>query len=290
MYVSKIYSKKFVLPALLIFFILFLVPSFMSFYYSMTNWNSMSENMKFIGLDNFKDIFSDGSSFLYIKNTLIYAFFSTFLKVLIGLALALMLNEGIKTKNILRTVYFMPIIISNLIVGLMFQQVFHPENGILNTFLRSMGLDFLANAWIEDPKLVIWACTSVEVWKAAGFCMVIFLAGLQMVPKEILEACDIDGGNYWNKLIKITIPFIMPSILINTLLSLISGLKVFDVIFALTNGGPGRASEVINITVFNQFSMGNYGYGTAIGVIMFVFLAFLSIAIIKLFTSSEVDA
>ncbi|MFC5404629.1 carbohydrate ABC transporter permease [Cohnella soli] len=287
MYVTKIYSRKFVLPALLLFFVLFLLPSFMGFYYSLTNWNSMSDEIKFIGLQNFKDLFMDSGSFMFIKNTLLFAVFSSLFKVLLGFGLALMLNEGIRTKNALRTIYFLPIIISNLIVGLMFQQVFHPTNGILNQFLNTIGLGSMAQAWLEDPKWVMWATTSVEIWKAAGFCMVIFLAGLQAVPKEILEACDVDGGNYWSKLTRIVVPFIMPSILINTLLSLISGFKVFDVIFALTNGGPGRASEVVNITIFNQFSMGNYGYSTALGAVMFIALAILSIGIIAIFTRKE---
>ena len=287
MYVNKIYSKKFILPALIIFFVLFLLPSFMGFYYSLTNWNSMSDNIKFIGLENFKEIFSDRSSFLFMKNTLMYAFFTTILKVFIGLALALMLNEGIKSKGLLRTIYFLPIIISNLIVGLMFQQVLHPSHGILNSGLEFIGLGSWTQAWLEDPKWVMWSTIGVEVWKAAGFVMIIFLAGLQTVSKETIEASDMDGANYWNKLIKIIIPSIAPSILINTLLSAISGLKVFDVIFALTNGGPGRSSEVINITIFNQFSMGNYGYSTALGVIMFVFLAIISIGIIMIFTRKD---
>ncbi|MGI2297213.1 carbohydrate ABC transporter permease [Paenibacillus sp. GXUN7292] len=289
MYVNKIYSKKFILPALIIFFLLFLLPSFMGFYYSLTNWNSMSDNVKFIGLENFKEIFNDSGSFLFIKNTLMYAFFTTILKVAIGLGLALMLNEGIKTKGLLRTIYFLPIIISNLIVGLMFQQVLHPTNGILNHTLEFIGLSSLAQAWLEDPKWVMWSTIGVEVWKAAGFVMIIFLAGLQTVSKETIEASDMDGANYWNKLTKVIIPSIAPSILINTLLSVISGLKVFDVIFALTNGGPGRSSEVINITIFNQFSMGNYGYSTALGVLMFIFLAIISIGIIMIFTRKETD-
>ncbi|RED75738.1 carbohydrate ABC transporter permease [Cohnella phaseoli] len=289
MYVNKIYSKKFILPALILFFLLFLLPSFMGFYYSLTNWNSMSENIKFIGLDNFKEIFNDSGSFMFIKNTLMYAFFTTVLKVAIGLGLALMLNEGIKTKGLLRTIYFLPIIISNLIVGLMFQQVLHPSNGILNHALEFIGLSFLTQAWLEDPQWVMWSTIGVEVWKAAGFVMIIFLAGLQTVSKETIEASDMDGANYWNKLTKIIIPSIAPSILINTLLSVISGLKVFDVIFALTNGGPGRSSEVINITIFNQFSMGNYGYSTALGVLMFIFLAVISIGIIMIFTRKETN-
>lgn len=287
MYNSKIYSRKFIVPAFCIFFLLFLLPSILGFYYSLTNWNAMSDNIKFVGLDNFKEIFKDPSSFGFMKNTFIYAIFSSIFKGLFGLILALLLNEGIKTKNILRTIYFMPIIISNLILGLMFQQVFSPNNGLLNSFLGTIGLGSLSHAWIADPKLSIWSCTAVEIWKASGFNMVIFLAGLQMVPKDLLEAADIDGANYWKKFINIIIPCIAPTILINMMLNIISGLKVFDTIFALTNGGPGRASEVVNITIFNQFGMGNYGYGTALGVIMFIFLAIISIGIIRVFLKHE---
>nr|WP_199563518.1 MULTISPECIES: sugar ABC transporter permease [unclassified Oceanispirochaeta] len=249
----------------------------------------MSENLKFIGLQNFKDIFQDSSNLLFFRNTFLYAISTSILKVLIGLFLALLLNEGIRSRNILRAVFFLPVIISNIIVGLMFQQVFHPTTGILNLFFKAVGFDFLVRGWLQDPNLVMWSCISVEVWKAAGFSMAIFLAGLQSIPKELYEACEIDGSNYWNKLIRITVPFLQSSILINVLLSLISGFKVFDVIYALTNGGPGRASEVINITIFSHFSLGDYGYGSALGTIMFIFMAIMSIGIIKIFRKTEVE-
>ena len=276
-------------PAFLIFFVLFLFPSIIGIYYSFTNWNSMSEQLKFIGFKNFLDIIGDSNNLLFFKNTFLYAIFTSILKVVIGLFLALLLNEGIRSRSILRALFFLPVIISNIIVGLMFQQVFHPTTGILNLFFKAVGLGFLSRGWLQEPNLVMWSCISVEVWKAAGFSMAIFLAGLQSVPKELYEACEIDGSNYWNKLIKITIPFIQSSILINVLLSLISGFKVFDVIFALTNGGPGRISEVLNITIFNHFSLGDYGYGSALGTVMFIFMAIISIGIIKIFKKTEVD-
>ncbi|WP_152396429.1 carbohydrate ABC transporter permease [Paenibacillus guangzhouensis] len=290
MYASKLYSWKFILPAFLLFFGLFLVPNLMGFYYSLTNWNAMSDQVKFIGLDNFREVFTDPSNFRFIYNTLMFALVTSLFKAVIGLALALMLNEGMKSKNVLRTIFFMPVVISNLIVGLIFQQIYNPDTGILNEFLHAIGLGALSQSWIGDPKLAIWSSMGVEIWKAAGFNMVIFLAGLQMVPKEMYEAADIDGANYWNKLMKVTIPFLIPSITINMMLNVISGLKVFDVIFALTNGGPGRASEVINLTIFNQFGLGTYGYGTALGVLLFVFLAVISVGLVKIFTRSEVNA
>ncbi|MFD0617449.1 carbohydrate ABC transporter permease [Paenibacillus sp. GCM10027629] len=289
MYASKLYSWKFIVPAFLLFFVLFLVPNLMGFYYSLTNWNAMSDQVKFIGLDNFIEVFTDKSNFRFIYNTLMFAIVTSILKAVIGLGLALMLNEGVKSKNYLRTIFFMPVVVSNLIVGLIFQQIYNPDTGILNGLLEAIGLGAFSQSWIGDPKLAIWSSMGVEIWKASGFNMVIFLAGLQMVPKDMYEAADIDGANYWNKLIKVTIPFLIPSITINMMLNVISGLKVFDVIFALTNGGPGRASEVINLTIFNQFGLGTYGYGTALGVILFLFLAVISIGLVKIFTRPEVS-
>ncbi|MEG2393588.1 MAG: sugar ABC transporter permease, partial [Ruthenibacterium sp.] len=162
-----------------------------------------------------------------------------------------------------------------------------PEHGILNLFLNAVGLGALAQNWLIDPNVVMWSCVAIEVWKAAGFNMIIFLAGLQAVPQDMYEACSIDGASAWQKFKRVTFPLIMPSVVINMLLNLISGLKVFDVIFTLTNGGPGRASEVINITIFKQFSMGDYGYGTALNTILFVVLSIISVAVIRAYTREE---
>jgi len=280
---NQIYSKWFVMPAFLLFFILFLMPSILGMYTSFTNWNAMSENMRFIGLTNYVKIFGDSAILRVFGNNIYYAVWTSLLKGVFGLLLALVLNRALKTRNVLRMIFFLPMIISNLIVGLVFQQIFHPAHGILNEFLKLIGLGSLARGWIIDPGLVMGSSVAIEVWKAAGFNMVIFLAGLQSVPAEMYEACDIDGGNAWRQFVNVTLPFILPSIVINMLLNIISGLKVFDVIFALTNGGPGRSSEVISITIFNEFSYGNYGYATALSTLLFLALSLISISVIRFY-------
>ncbi|WP_395546550.1 MULTISPECIES: carbohydrate ABC transporter permease [unclassified Lacrimispora] len=283
---NKTYSKIYIMPAFIIFFTLFLLPSIIGLFYSFTNWNVMNQQIKFIGLDNYKSIFTDMRIFRVFGNTFFYAILTSVLKGFFGLLLALALNREIKSRNFLRTIFFLPMILSNLIVGLVFQQIFHPDTGVLNQFLNLIGIHSNLG-WIINPKLVMWSCVAIEVWKAAGFNMIIFLAGLQLVPKEIYEASEVDGANAWQKFRSVTLPFIMPSIMINMLLNVISGLKVFDVIFALTNGGPGRASEVVNITIFKSFSMGNYGYGTALNTIMFVILAIFSVSVIQFYMKNE---
>lgn len=284
---NKIYKGIYILPAFLIFFTLYLLPSLLGLFLSMTNWNSMSDTIKFIGLENYRKIFSDKGIWNVWSNTILYAVMTSIFKAVFGMLLALALNREIRSRNALRTIFFLPMVISNLIVGMAFQQILHPEHGILNVGLRAIGLGSLAQSWLIDPKVAIWSCIGLEIWKASGFNMVIFLAGLQGVPQELCEACVIDGANSWNEFWYVTFPMIMPSVVINMMLNVISGLKVFDVIFTLTNGGPGRVTEVINITIFKQFSMGDYGYSTALNTILFVVLSIISIAVIRVYTKED---
>ncbi len=283
---KKIYSIWFWIPAFIVFFTLFLLPGVLGTFFSFTNWNSMNENIKWIGFDNFSKIFTKAFNLNPFINTFFFTVVSSLLKGLFGLLLALALNRSIYGRNPLRMLFFLPVIISNVIVGLVFQQIYKVDTGIVNQFLQMIGLGAFAHGWIIEPGLVMWSCVAVEVWKASGFTMVIFLAGLQTVPLELYEACDMDGGNSWYKFMKVTLPFIMPAVVINMLLNIISGLKVFDVIYTLTNGGPGRASEVFEIVVLKEFSIGNYGYGTAYSTLMFVFLIVISVGIIKKFASA----
>lgn len=287
MQLKRVYKGWYMAPALLIFFVLFLLPSIIGLFFSLTNWNSMSDTIRFIGLENYRKIFADKAMWHVFGNNVFYAIMTSLLKGAIGLLLAVVLNRAIRSRNALRTIFFLPMCIANLIVGLVFQQILHPTAGILNQFLNMIGLGALAQNWLIDPDVVMWSCVALEVWKAAGFNMVIFLAGLQSVPRDLYEACDIDGAGGWQKFYKITFPMIMPSVVINMLLNVISGLKVFDVIFTLTNGGPGRASEVVNITIFKQFSLGDYGYGTALNTILFVVLSIISVAVIRSYTKED---
>ncbi|WP_077534688.1 carbohydrate ABC transporter permease [Massiliimalia massiliensis] len=287
---NKIYSKWFWVPAFAIFFILFLLPSILGVFFSFTNWNSMSESLKWVGLENYKKIFESGSSIRPFANTIFFAVMTSVLKGGFGLLLALALNRRVYGRNALRTLFFLPMVLSNVIVGLVFQQIYHPTTGVLNQFLNLLGMGSLAHGWIIEPGLVMWSCVAVEVWKASGFNMVIFLAGLQSVPTDLYEACDMDGGSAWQKFIKVTLPFIMPSVVINMLLNVISGLKVFDVIYTLTNGGPGKMSEVVEIVILNEFAIGNYGYGTAYSTLMFVVLIIISVSVIKRYAAIGGDS
>ncbi|MCG7381691.1 sugar ABC transporter permease [Paenibacillus sp. ACRRY] len=287
--IRKMYPQYLLIPAFVLYLALFLAPNLTSFFYAFTNWNAYGNAIKFIGLDNFREIFSgsSGNGGVFI-NTIIFAVFTTVLKIVFGLFLALLLNEGLRTKNVLRAIFYMPITLSTVLLGITFSEIFNPD-GLLNKVLKSIGLEFLTNSWLSDPQLAIWSISSVEVWRASGFAMAIFLAALQTIPKEIHEAAEMDGAGSYHKLFNITLPYLYQSIVINTILGMIAGLKVFDLIYVISNGGPARKSEVLNLTILNEFGKGNYGYSTALGLLLFVFVTAVYFIVNAIFKKFEVD-
>ena len=286
----KVYPFYFLIPALVIYTVLFIIPSFIGFGFSLTNWNSMGSAMKFIGLDNFKEIFISNKTYmLFILNTLIFAVVTTIMKNIVGLLLALFFNEGLKTKQLLRTVFFLPVALSPLIIGLIFVSILNPVTGLLNSTLRVIGVGILEQQWLVDPKTAMLSVIGVEVWRLAGFNMAIYLAGLQMIPKSFYESASIDGAGVWRKFINITFPYLLPAITINMILNLIQGLKVFDLIYVLTKGGPGNTTGVLNTAVFEEFSSGRYGMGTAVGVVIFLLTSLTAYSALKLMRRGEAD-
>ena len=286
----KVYPFYFLIPALVIYTVLFIIPSFIGFGFSLTNWNSMGSAMKFIGLDNFKEIFISNKTYmLFILNTLIFAVVTTIMKNIVGLLLALFFNEGLKTKQLLRTVFFLPVALSPLIIGLIFVSILNPVTGLLNSTLRVIGVGILEQQWLGDPKTAMISVIGVEVWRLAGFNMAIYLAGLQMIPKSFYESASIDGAGVWRKFINITFPYLLPAITINMILNLIQGLKVFDLIYVLTKGGPGNTTGVLNTAVFEEFSSGRYGMGTAVGVVIFLLTSLTAYSALKLMRRGEAE-
>ena len=287
---DKIYPQYFIIIGLLIYTIFFMVPSISGIGYSLTDWNAYRLDVNFIGLKNFKEIFVESDRYLkYISNTVIFAIVTTAFKILFGLILALILNEAFKTRNILRAIFYLPVTLSPLAIGLMFTSVFKPNVGLVNRLLSSVGLENLTRGWLSSLQFAMPAVMSVDTWRLAGYCMVIFLAGLQTIPKSLYEAARVDGANYWQRMVHLTIPFLKPSFMINIVLNLIWGLKVFDIIFALTRGGPGDATGVLNTAVFFAFSMGRYGFATALGVITFVIAMLMSFSVIRILSRREIE-
>jgi raffinose/stachyose/melibiose transport system permease protein len=282
------YPYWFLLPAFAIFALMFLVPTGTGIFYSFTDWNINTEKINFVGLQNYRELFTDKKLVAALSHTLIYAFSVTLLRNAIGLGLALLLNTKVKFRGLFRTVFFLPYMISPIIIGYLFTAIYHPANGLLNGALRLVGLKFLAVDWLNDPRYALLSTIFVDVWRTAGFSMVIYLAGLQMIPAELFESASLDGARYPQTFRYITFPLIAPSLTINLTLSLIGTMKVFVMILVLTNGGPGYATEVINTYVMTSFSLGLYGQGTAANMLLTLLIVLIGFPVLVLLRKREV--
>ena len=190
-------------------------------------------------------------------------------KTLIGLGLALLLNKGLKSRFVFRTIFFLPYALAPLIIGITFVSVLKPD-GPFNAILSLLGLESITRSWLTEASTALGSTMAVEIWRMAGWNMMILLAGLQMIPEEYYEAASIDGASKWIQFWKITLPFLRPSLTTVIVLNTIHGLRVFDIIYSLTGGGPGGLTEVINTQVFKEFGLGRYGMANALNVVIFV--------------------
>jgi len=287
---SKIYPKYFVLPGLLLYVILFIIPALVGVYFSFTDWNRYSDEVNFVGLENYKAIFTSGSNYLsYVRNTLKFTAISNVVKIVPALFLALLLSGGLRGQNVHRAILFFPAVLPFLVIGLIFRSMLHPQMGFVNNALKVLGLDFMAKRWLVDPRWVWPSIYTVDAWRGIGYVMTIFIAGLHSIPRYYFEAADIDGAGFFQKLFYITIPMLKPAITINLIFGITYGLKVFDIIFVLTNGGPGRMTEVINTAVFKEFALGTYGLGTALSTLLFAFMVLISLLLLKVMGRRELE-
>jgi raffinose/stachyose/melibiose transport system permease protein len=271
---NRMYPFYFSLGALVLYSLFMVLPGLMGFYLSFTDWNRYSSDIHFIGLQNFALIFSKQNYWHGITNTIVFTFATIVLKTVIALLLSLLLTKGIKRFfNFHRVIIYLPAIIPMIIVGIVFRSILHPITGAVNEFLRVIGLDFLAQRWLTNPDIALYSVILVDTWKGVGFIMVILIAGLQVIPTEYYEAAQIDGASPWDEFWKITLPLLMPTLTITTVLNLLYGLKVFDIVWVLTNGGPGYATETVYTIVFKEFSKGRYGVSTAVSTLLFAIMS-----------------
>lgn len=285
---KRMYPFYFIAIALIFYVAFAVVPSLMGIYLSFTDWNSYAKAINFIGLDNYRTIFSSDENYMHgIRNTAVFTVATIVLKTIIGLLLALMVNRGIRLKSFHRVVLFMPSVIPMLVVGIIFKSIYEPQHGLINETLRAIGLSSWTQHWLSDVRWAFKSVIAVDVWKGAGYIMVILLAGLQAISSSYYEAADIDGAGFWKKLRYITLPLLMPSLTVTTVLNLLYGLKIFDTVYVLTNGGPGYATDVVYTQVFSQFSLGSYGVGTALITVLFVIMTLMGFFAVKLMSREE---
>lgn len=288
---ARAYPFYFAGGALALYLVFYVLPGVLGFYYSFTDWNAYSDQVNFVGLDNLRTIFKGGSHYLgFIRNTVVFTISTIVLKTVLALGLAVLLTRGIKRlANFHRVIMYLPAVLPMLVVGIVFKSILNPATGVLNQFLRGVGLDFLAQKWLVDVDWALPSVIGVDTWRGVGYIMVILIAGIQAIPDDYYEAAAIDGASGFRAFLHITLPLLMPVLTVTTVLNLLYGLKVFDIVFVLTNGGPGRATDMVYTAVFDEFSKGRYGVATALSTLLFLVMTVLGFFVIRLMHREETE-
>lgn len=279
------YPQWFLLPAAIIYAVLFLLPTLLSFYFSLTRWTISSS--QFIGLDNFVQFFSEPALTKGLVNTLIYAVITSGAKVVLGMALGVLLTSQIVGRGYLRAVVFFPVLVSTVGIGITFQVLMDPSRGLINEALGVFGIGQIG--WLTNPSLALFSVALVDIWKGVGLATVIYMAGIVSIPNEYREAAKIDGAGAWNSFRNIILPLSWPATSTVITLSLIGGLRSFDLIWTMTQGGPGFTSDVIASVIYKQYQAGFYGLSSAGNVVLFIAVTAIVVPLTRFLSKKEVD-
>ncbi|TCC50337.1 sugar ABC transporter permease [Kribbella pittospori] len=255
-------------PALVVYACVVLYPVLSGAYLAFTDWDGLSSSRAFTGLTNVKTFFGDQEARGALVHQLTIAAVFTTVQNVIGLVLAVVLDTKIKSRYVLRTLFFAPAVMTPVIIAFLWQYIYSTD-GALNTLLAGVGLDGLRQSWLGNPKLALWSIIVVIIWQFSGYAMVIYLAGLQGIPRELTEAAEIDGAGAASTFFQVKLPLLAPAVTINVVLSTIMGLKIFDQVYAMTGGGPGSATQTLTGYQYQQaFTVGKFGYGTMVALVL----------------------
>ncbi|MBS5934312.1 raffinose/stachyose/melibiose transport system permease protein [Anaerosporobacter mobilis DSM 15930] len=280
----------FIAPAFILYSLFVIVPTISSVYYSFTSWDGISPVVRFIGLNNYKEILTSARFGNALKNTVILTIFISLLENAFALGLALLVDNVKIGKNFFRSAFYIPVLISGIVSGFIWKIMYNYNFGAINTILNDIGLGNLKQDWLGNNKLTLIMVGLVLVWKGAGYYMIIYLASLQSVSTDVIEASQIDGANAIQRFRRIIIPLISGAFTINFTLSLINGLKVFDQINVMTDGGPGFTTETLVYLLYKVgFNEGRQGFGTAVGMVLLFIIIILNSLQQKFLKSREVQ-
>ncbi|NMM54844.1 carbohydrate ABC transporter permease [Paenibacillus aquistagni] len=276
-------------PATLFFILIIVIPFLLGLYYSFTNWNGVSGEVSWVGLSNYQQIFTSDDAFrTSFWFTAKFTVLGVLLTNVLGFFLAYLLTKPLKTRNILRTIFFMPNVIGGLLLGFIWQFIFVRGFTAIGDYT---GWSFFTLPWLGTENTAFWAIVIVFVWQTAGYLMVIYISSLNNVPKDMIEAAEIDGANRFQMLRSIIIPLIMPAATICLFLAISWSFKMFDLNLSLTKGGPFGSTESVAMNIYNEaFSKNRYGLGTAKAIIFFLIVAIITSLQVKLTKSKEVEA
>lgn len=282
---DQLYPRYLLAPSIAIYLVFFIVPIIGGIFLSFTNWNISRPEISFNGLDNYIYMFKDSDFRLAISNTLIFAVSVIVLRNIFALLLALVLTKGLKATNYLRTTFYIPSVLSYVVVGIMFTSLFQ-MNGTVNQILNGFGIP-IEHEWIGSYETALLTVIIMDVWKWTGFHMVIYIAGLMAIPRDYYEASRIDGASSFKQFKYITLPLLVPALTINITQSAIGGFRVFEQVLTLTGGGPGKQSTVIGMMIYENFGRGYYGRSTAMGMLLSFIVIIATLIIRRFFDRKE---
>ncbi len=288
---KKRFVACFVLPALILFISFSMIPLFISGAYSLFQYDGMGE-MKFIGLVNYIRLFAEDRHFVKaVLNSFLLVGASLLIQLPISLLLAMVLARGVKGEKFFRTVYFLPVVISSMVIGQLWMKMFNSEYGLLNHLIRVLGVSDFSYSWLSNPKTAFLSTLIPAVWQYIGYHMLIFYAGIKSISQDYYEAAQIDGASKWQVNTKITLPLLAPVIKTCVIFSITGSLRAFDLIYVMTGGGPNHASEVPATLMYNNlFRRGLYGYGSAQAFFIVVECLLFTFIVSKLFKKAEENA
>lgn len=265
-------------PAFIIFFIFAVLPVISSLYYSFTIYDGISGHFRWVWLDNFFEIFTnDTEIFTALKHNLIWIIYYMFFQNILALLIAMLLDHKSKAANVYRAIFFLPVVISSVASSFVWAFILSPNMGSLNFLLKSVGLGNLAFDWLGNYNMALFSVMFVDLWKNIGFNIVIFLAGLQTIPEDLLQASEIDGASGFRKFISITFPILLPTVGMVMTLSANSALRAFDTVYLMTSGGPGDATVLLMTKLINEaFSKNRFGYASAMAWVIFIILLLIA--------------
>jgi raffinose/stachyose/melibiose transport system permease protein len=285
------YPSSLLLPGAILYMVLFFVPTIMSLFFSLTRWTL--QEWSFVGLENFRLYFSEEYLRIGFRNTIVYGFFTSALKVIIGLYLAAFLSTKLRASGFMRSVLFFPTLVSTIGVGITFSILLNPWEGVVNQFIKwaagLVGFTTDGPGWLVDPNLLpIISVALVDVWKGVGIATLIYIAGIAAIPTDYYEAASIDGATKRQQFYQITLPLSRPAMFTVIILSFVGGLRSFDLIWAMTGGGPGFITDVLGSINYKQYTSGYYGLATAGNVILFALVSLLVFPLARFLNKKEV--
>jgi len=287
--IDRVHPFYFSMPALIIYGVFFLLPILINFGTAFTDWSTYKTGFNFTGIDNFITFIKNGDIIRSTKATFIFTITVVLLQNVFGFFLALALEKSTRLNNFFRAVFFAPAVIAIVVWGYLFQTILQPK-GLFNNILSLIFQTNISTAWLGSVNFTIFVVGLVNVWMWTGFSMMIYIASLNSIPEEIIEAAKIDGLGYFGMIRRIIIPMIMPGLTVNILISTIGSLKVFDIVMVLTKGGPGRSTMVINTLIYETFGQGLLGYASAQNIFLIVLISIIAFPVYIQLSKRVVEA